>query len=306
MQKINSNDKIQLIYIAGYGHSGSTILEILLSCGDGIIGLGELVGIPRELNASFTKEFLGKNEFCRNLFSRVETKLEEEGESLKSILELNQFERMINRDKKKLSSRYHKFWNTFLIAAKEDPHQKIIGFVDSSKTSFAHALRPYLLQKNKNIEVTVIHVIRHPQQILWRHKVKAVVLSNKAEPEWLSQLKQIFKTTLNWAFSNIIPAILHNKTYKYVRISFEELCEFPVKTLEKIQRDTHLNLENSIDRVRNRKPLPSTCGIAGNIPVKKQEEELRFEPSKKSIKEVGPFLKVLSTLLLPIYGILTK
>lgn len=306
MQKNTDGEKIQIIYIAGYGHSGSTILEILLSCGDHLVGLGELVGIPRELNASFTIEFLGKNKFCGDLFDRVERALEKEGESLRSIAELNQYERIVARNSKNLKSRYHKFWNTFLKAAKKDPHHKITGFVDSSKTAFAHARRPFLLQENKDFEVIVVHVIRHPQQILWRHKKKAVTLSNKEEPEWVSQFKQITKTTLNWALSNIWPVIQSSKADKYVRISFEELCEFPVETLKKIEQKSGLNLKDSIQRVENERSLPPTCGIAGNIPVKKQEEELRFQPSKKSIKPVGPFLKILSLLLLPIYKVLTR
>ncbi len=306
MQKNSKGQKIQIIYVAGYGHSGSTILEILLSCADNIVGLGELVGIPRELNASFTKEFLSKSKFCGDLFERIEKALEKQGESLRSISELNSYERIIGRNRKKLESRYHKFWDTFLKAAKLDPNQTITGFVDSSKTSFAHARRPYLLQKNADFEVIVVHVIRHPQQILWRHKKKAVKLSKLEEPEWMSQIKQISKTTLNWAISNVWPAIHSSKVDKYVRISFEELCEFPVETLKKIEREGGINLQETIQRVENERPLPPTCGIAGNIPVKKQEEELRFQPSKKSIKPVGPFLKILSLLLLPIYKVLTR
>jgi hypothetical protein len=302
----DNNSSIRIIYIAGYGHSGSTILEILLSCSKNIFGLGELVGIPRELNASFTKSFLKKYQFCSDLYERTEKALASKGESMESIRELNQCEHLFGRRNKALKKRYNEFWSTFLKTAKNDPNQSILGFVDSSKTSLAHAYRPYLLQQNPDFNVSVVHIVRHPKSVLWRHKKKATLLSKYEEPEWMSQTRQLFKTTLNWGFSNIWPVFLSNKFHKYVRISHEELCEFPVETLEKIQKECKLDLCDTIDRVKNNKPLPPTCGIAGNIPVKKQEKELRFEPSKKTVPKTGPILSILSLLLLPIYKFLTR
>lgn len=42
------SNKIRIIYIAGYGHSGSTILEMLLSCTKGVVGFGELSEIGKK------------------------------------------------------------------------------------------------------------------------------------------------------------------------------------------------------------------------------------------------------------------
>lgn len=302
----DSKEKVRVIYIAGYGHSGSTIMETLLCCPDEIVGLGELVGIPRELNASFTQIFLEKNPFCADLYQRIQDKLERNGESFHSISELSKYENILRFRSKAVKERYDRYWSTFLNVAKNDPSKNIKGFVDSSKTSFAHARRPYYLQENSDIEVAMVHIVRHPKAILWRLKGKAVKLRSKDEPKWISEIKQVIITTLNWTFSNIWPALFSHKVDKYVRISFEELCEFPVETLKKIGKNCNLDLSETIERVKNNRPLPPTCGIAGNIPVKKREDELRFQPSKKVIPETGFFLSILSVCLIPIYKILTR
>lgn len=265
-----------------------------------------MVGIPRELNASFTKTLFKKNPSCRNLYQRIEAALEAKGESLNSIAELNNYEHLFGIKSEKKKKRYQQFWGTFLKASTEQPEQSITTFVDSSKTSIAHAFRPYFLQRMEGVDVSMVHIIKHPRSILHRFKKKAVLLSNRDEPRWLSEIIRIFKTTLNWTFSNIWPAIFSYKLGSYVRVSFEDLCEFPIKTLEKIQNECSLDLSDTIDRVKNNKPLPPTCGIAGNIGVKKQEKELRFESSKKTLPKTGPFISLLSLFLLPVYKILTR
>lgn len=306
MLKESSDNKIRVIYVAGYGFSGSTILEILLSCSDEVVGLGELVGIPRELNASFTKKILKKNSFCNKIFQRIEKTLQADGESLESITELNLVEPPLSRRTRQQEERYKRFWSTFLKAAAEDPDQEITSFVDSSKTTFSHAKRPYLLHNIEGIEVVMVQIIRHPRVILNRLKSKGAHLSDRNEMNWGQEAIQVFKKTVNWTFSNVWPAIFSYKLERYVRISFEELCEFPVDTLRKIEKECEIDLSNTINRVKNDLPLPPSCGIAGNIPVKKQGEELRFQSSKKTIPKTGPFIYLISLILVPIYKLLVR
>lgn len=301
----NQGNSIRIIYVAGYGHSGSTILEILLSSSDHIIGFGELVGIPRELDASFTKTFFEKNPFCKSFYERIDTALKVEGESLNSITEMNTYEHFFGIKSKKRKARYQKFWSTFLKAASNNPNSSATTFVDSSKTAFAHVFRPYNLHNIEGVDVSMVHIVRHPLSILTRFKRKEV-LNNMEGPDWLNAFKRTFKTFLNWTFSNVLPALLSFKVERYVRISFEDLCEFPVETLKKIEQECQLDLSDSIDRVINDKPLPPTCGIAGNIPVKKQKNELRFQSSKKSIPKAGIFISLLSLPLILIYKLLTR
>lgn len=312
MNRSTEDGKIRIIYIAGYGHSGSTILETLLSCPDEVIGLGELVGIPRELNASFTIEFMKKNKFCSEIYQRVKEALSVDGESLESIRELNTFENFFSRMTEKQQNRYNQFWSTFLNAAADHPNHLITSFVDSSKTTLGFARRPYNLQNIDGAEVVMVQIVRHPRTILNRLKNKDVLrnksrrLSANDDPTWINEFIQVFKTVLNWTFSNVWPAISSRKSTRYIRISFEELCEFPVETLKKIEQRCKIDLSDTINRIQNDLPLPSTCGFTGNIPVKKEEKELRFQPSKKSIPKTGPFIYLISLLLVPIYKFLIR
>ena len=167
---IKISAKKRIIYIAGYGHSGTTILEILLSSSDNIVGLGELVRVPFEIKATYTKHLFERNNYCQCMYKRIVHDLALIGERIESIKEINQFEHLLNKKKRVSIKRYKKFWVTFFNAAASDLNKPVNTFIDSSKTSIAHAFRPILLHHIDSFDVTIIHIIRHPKPILWRLK----------------------------------------------------------------------------------------------------------------------------------------
>lgn len=306
MNSKSPRKRLQLIYIAGYGHSGSTILETLVCCPDNIIGLGELVGIPRELNASFTKIFMENYPKCRDLYRNIENALEIENETLKSISELNKLEHLLNFHSKRERNRYNKFWTLFFDTAVSHSNASVSIITDASKTALAHAKRPYYLQNLKDVDVKMIHIIRHPRSVIGRYRSKRIYVDNVKGHQRLKEFFRVVRTSLNWTFSNIWPALNSKRVHKYVRISFEELCDKPAETIRRIQDTLEIDMSDTIRRLDNNEPLSATCGIAGNIPVKKKDRELKFQPSKKSVTETGFTSALVSIILMPVYSLLTK
>jgi hypothetical protein len=298
--------KVQLIYIAGYGHSGSTILETLVCCPDNIIGMGELVGIPRELKASFTKVFMENYPECRDLYRRIEDSLEKDNESFNSITELNKQEHLVSYSSQKNRNRYNRFWSTFIDSVVNHTDDTVTIITDASKTALAHARRPYYLQKLENVDVKMVQIVRHPRSVLGRYREKGIYIDEEKGHQRIKEYLRVIRTSFNWTFSNLWPVLNSSKVNRYVRITFEDLCENPVKAIKKVQDSLRVDLSETIKRLENNEPLSATCGIAGNIPVKKQDRQLKFQPSKKSISKTGFFTTFISLLLMPVYRFLAS
>lgn len=96
--------------------------------------------------------------------------------------------------------------------------------------------------------------MNHTRTILNRLKNKSNHVGAKDEPTWFDELIRFIKTVFNWTSSNAWPAINSRKSYKYIRISFEELCEFPLETLKKIEQGCKIDLSDTINRVKNGGP----------------------------------------------------
>ena len=297
MAKTEEQGKIKLIYIGGYGHSGSTILEILLSCNAKTKGLGELFRFGEALNSRYAKSLFNENPECSEMYSRIESKLKDLGETLDSFEEIKNCEQP-GRAKNIDLERYNRLWTTFFRAIQNgDSSVKII---DSSKSSFAFFKRFKLLQSIHEIDAYMVHLVRHPKPILIR-----MMKHRKNKEGKISSGKQILyliKYSLSWLFSNLWPLLSSNRE-KYVRISFETLCEQPEKTLKKVQNSIGLDLDETIRRINNNEPLPITCAITGNMRVRKNKD-LKFQPSKKTIPKSDFKTTLVSWMVIPFYYIL--
>lgn len=297
LEKKNKNGSITLIYIGGYGHSGSTILEILLCCNPKIKGLGELFRFEEALYSRYTKKLLKENSECSSMYSRIEQALEETGESLKSYEEVRNCE-TIGFNQKKMLTRYNRLWITFFKAIQDGDTS--IKIVDSSKTPFAHLKRFHLLESLPQVDAYMIHLLRHPRPILIR------LLKNKKEktPKMSthSKLFYLFKCSFSWLFANLWPLITTNRN-KYVRICFEELCEKPDVTLKKVENKIGLDVNETIRTIKNKEVLPFTCAITGNMRVRKSQD-LKFQSSKKSIPKTDLMTVLVSWLVVPFYYLL--
>ncbi len=141
-----------LVYIAGYGHSGSTILEILLGQRsqpvDGrqaasVLTLGEVAFAPRAL----------RREGGRCTCGRAHADCPVWGPQMTSL-----------RDAPgQLSADGHAALIARIVAGSGSPSHVI----DSSKTAWRLALRPWRLQQPLGLRVAVLHLVRDPRAVAW-------------------------------------------------------------------------------------------------------------------------------------------
>jgi hypothetical protein len=149
---IKSNSKIKIAYVAALGHSGSTILDIILGTNPYLIGLGEISTLLNYNN----DWLLSKNYFCSC------------GKKISQCIFWSKVAPLIKKakiDNKSYKEKYRIILSQF---------QRIFGnemiLVDSSKE------KKYLQLINEinNVELKVIHLIRdvRPWTVSRREKIK--------------------------------------------------------------------------------------------------------------------------------------
>lgn len=289
--------KIRILYIAGYGHSGSTILEMLLSCPKGVIGFGELSDIGKK-DTKKIDDNIQKKVLCEPYYHRIKQKLEDINESWESTIDIVHCEHLFSKKKPQEKSRYRRYWSAFFYAAAEAGEYTEATFVDSSKSAVSRALRPILLKEIKNLEVTCVHLFRNPSPILTKMRKK------EKRNGWINgEFIPVAISAYHWLFSNLWPIYAARYCDNYVRLSYEKLCDDPTTTLSNLGSRIGLDMSDPIHKIKQNKPLPRTCALAGNRLL--FQKETRFQPVKKKPLNAETTLeKFFATLLYPMYKLL--
>jgi hypothetical protein len=131
----------KLIYIGGYGHSGSTLLESLLTASPAVIGCGEIVGALRAL-APERKCSCGRVVRDCPVWSSIALMAPEEV----------------------LRRRTHAKLTSELLRRVARDYEAII---DSSKTAWRQALAPFQLRRRLGSDFVLVHMVRDPRGVAW-------------------------------------------------------------------------------------------------------------------------------------------
>jgi sulfotransferase family protein len=264
-------DEKKLIYIAGYGRSGSTILNILLLQPDGVVGMGELINV---FQSGWT---VNRNCSCgeKTLECPFWGKVKDAWE-INSNYSIQKYA-SIQKKYRRIFAMPYLFWLRLFPDKrykkfKEDTELlydvifKVSGcntIIDSSKD----ASWLYLM-KNTNLNPSIIHLVRDGRSVLksirrlWRKGVKP---------------KSTFSIALSWVGNNIMVEILKRNT-KNIFIKYEDLISAPEKVLDKIDNNFNIGLSDVKTAISNGAPLTKKHLIAGN-PIR-LEKDLIFQKEK--------------------------
>jgi hypothetical protein len=293
-------DKINLIYIASTGRSGSTLLEILLGGFDHIWTMGEIYVLPWELQKERGMCGCGKEfAYCRFWAPIIS--------EFKNILELNGY---INRFRDNYST--SKFFrcrelinilfrktisdkpslsdfcsaNRILLSAVKKGgsayrNKKISYLVDSSKIFY----RLFWLLHCESISTKVIHIVKDPRSFVYS-KIKT-------EKRPWEKLRRTFRMSLRYVIENhLIERIVHNiPKGNTLFVRYEDLAAHPEKKLKEIARWLDLTYQpGAIADFRSRQ----NHGIAGNI-MRHCTEGIYLD--EKWRQNLGTLLRSLVTLI---------
>jgi hypothetical protein len=185
----------KLVYIGGYGHSGSTLLEYLLAASPEVVACGEVVSVLRE------RARKGKCT-CR-----------------RQVKDCPVWGSLLGPSEA-LDGRSHKDLALALVAQDRGKHTLL---VDSSKTAWRSIAVPFRLARALGQDFELVHLVRDPRAVSWSGVKKAS--RRGARP--LMALR-CASAALGWWIANLA-CELFGRIYpdRYARLRYEELARTP-------------------------------------------------------------------------------
>ncbi len=256
----NSHISSDILFIAGGGHSGSTLLDMIIGSCPEVFGVGEIAFYSHYKNkASFDCKrhpvgpicTCGKDmdecEFWREIFKDDEPSTLEElntAENIKLLLNIiNPFEKLVAFKVQK-GNNSALFARICSVAYKYKNDLKFI--LDSSKNPF----RLYELVKDENIDngsITVIHLIRDGRAYINSYQ-------SKKRKGLGFPIKSSCTYFIQWVITNILTRIIINKfNLNYISLSYDQFAIEPAKHLKKLNEflEIAIDTEGFIDEMRS-------------------------------------------------------
>jgi len=264
MQKDQRVPKI--LYIAGYGRSGSTVLDVLLGAHKRVVSVGELVYLGQEWQHEERTCACGATyEQCSFWADAVKDK--DEAEELMRLSRSVEHRRALPR---LLSGTL----SGQLRGSYRDRMRRLFGYiaergeadwvVDSSKTARHATGRFWALHHLAGLDVRVLHLVRDGRDVLQSVAEKGTNWA--VEGYRKEKFLRAERTLIGWNLANGMTwglggALDENR---YLRVHFESLLDSPESVLEKVGAFIEQDLSSVIDRVSSDKSFPVGHNVGGN------------------------------------------
>ena len=260
----SNSEKANIVYIAGYGRSGSTLLERLLASSVEVIATGEFCNVAQVYASSECCSCGVKASDCsqwRSFFSsfaEVLPKYDEGRRRIESAWGIL------------LPSRKHNELVSKQFRALSREHNSHI--LDSSKTTRLSIRRPFVLANTNHLKM--IHLVKDGRVCL----ISNIKGSNRKLAKGENDVTYrwpFLKTLLAWPIANVAAEIfgLLNPN-RYIRVRFEDFIASPFETLEKIEQFLEVDLSQSKKIVSENQEIPIAHQIAGNRIAKQRHIKL--------------------------------
>lgn len=262
------NAKIKIIYIAGYGFSGSTLLERMIAAHPQIVGCGETHNLLHDFYI---------NETCSC------------GVSLTACPHWKNVYTQYLKNKNSINN-----LNVFSVIA-EDENPQVLYFCDSSKTTLGNMMRPYSLAKK--YDLTLIHLSRNGVDCL--HSVLKRSTNS-------SSLMKSSMVAIHWSMANLTAyAFKFFKSSAYYKITYEDLIKNPSKQISEVYRFLNATSQNKLKSFNQKSTIPRTHQLSGNA-MRRVEDLVLNRTSKTDEKQTFlplPSL-IFKILSFPIYKLM--
>lgn len=264
---MSENPPLKIIFIAGYGRGGTTLLDIALGQHPKIFGAGEITALARQVweNAEYcacgkaVPECAVWNEVIDNWRSRTpDDFLAEYGRSHEKIERLVNFERL-----------FYRFWRSRKITDYLKHTEYLMReinavsgcpiIVDSSKLPG----RAIAMTKLPGLDLRVVHVVRDGRGVAWSMMKSYSRQVDKGIQKELRP-KPLLYTAARWTIVNLAAEVLRLRLGKgkSIRVRYEDFVADPAQTIHRI---VSLTGENSGDgTIGNMETLIPQHQVAGS------------------------------------------
>ena len=270
-QARKESKRLTVIYIMGYGRSGSTITDILLNQHPDIVSVGALNNLHRWLaegmecacgspiaDCEFWSDVLGKH--LKKIPGKENTSDLRQVATLESLSSFPSIILGLTGSSK--LKRYGKKTGEIFKAIGDISGASFI--VDSSKSTRDCTGRPLLLSKTSGIDIKIIHLVRDGRAVGW----SAMKKSGSDERRRSTEIKAVnfTRTVLSWAATNLLSILTARLLPRgsVMRLRYEDLCSSTDEELRRIGEFAGLDPGPIIESIGNRKELAIGHNLGGN------------------------------------------
>ncbi len=261
-----------IVYIAGFGRSGSTLLERLLGESPGVTCLGEVVHLwDRALDAD---ELCA----CGEPFSRCPRwqaigAAAFGGWETVDLPRVRELRERVDRQRRiirtawpalRASARaelveYASYYQAIYRAAADLSGASVV--VDSSK----HTSTAYALSHDADVDLRVLHLVRDPRAVAfsWSREVTRPEATRNSGQENMPTYSPALSAR-RWLTSNVLVDGLRLRGVPVARLHYEQLVSDPLGTLRDAARSLDLPLEPQLRLEDHTVTLSSSHSVAGN------------------------------------------
>lgn len=210
---------MKIVYIAGYGRSGSTVLDIGLSRIDDVVGVGELASLVRYIGVKGRCCTCGKDyPSCSYWNSVIAGSI--------GFNNLKEYEKY----RMKMESIYRCFLGTKARAKYKEQTTKLLNsiselsencvIVDSSKNTYKNLLRPMALSEVQGMEVHMVHLVRPVHEVMRAAKKGTnLELATGVKKRKLNS----YRAAIGWVVANLAACHSSTSCKTYIRVYNSEL-----------------------------------------------------------------------------------
>lgn len=265
-----------IIYIAGYGRSGSTLLERLLQCQPSVHACGEMTNFFKIYGSPSSTCSCGHSLEKCEFWGGIAEELFHQGFSTQAFPYYSRIQKKReaywSHGGSFFPSKYHNMYANFMQPFCDAVVNQSSGnktLIDSSKTAYSTLYRPLAISLLGKYRVGVIHLVRDCRGVAWS-KIKG---RNPTMENTITKNGPLPVTSamLGWSFSNIAADRLKYRIGRsnYYLLRYEDFVEKPIQSLKKLGAFFQINLDESINVAQKAMEapgvqLPQMHQLAGN------------------------------------------
>lgn len=257
----------KLVYVAGYGRSGSTLLDLILGNQPDALSLGELTYLFHALSGQYDIECSCKRKFedCPFWKPVLEyfrqhvpdadwQKTDANIRAVESITSLPSL--ILNRLNRKTADDYRRFHEALFAAIAHVGGSRRL-YIDSSKSTRVVIGRPLALLRLVHMDVRVIYLVRDGRGVLWSGMQGSNFNLSRGESGGIS-VAHGYRSLVMWIFTNLLTLFMLRflPRDRVFYLTYSELINQPVAVVEALQAFIGEDYSAVIDSLRASNSVP--------------------------------------------------
>jgi len=267
----------EIIYIGGYGRSGSTVLDILLGNGESVAGIGEVAHLFPMLAGDLESGCAcGETLSCCPFWRRVLSDFEQQGlndwpgiaraqrqvEGMIGLISLVRGDFLPGGSREITGYLYRHSMRALFTST--SAAAGCFTLVDSSKTTWSTIGRPLALARLACLNVKLVHLVRDGRAVMWsgaKGTNAALARGRQKASYWRG-----YRTAVSWAIVNLLTSMMRFLLApdQFLTLYYEDLMADSLATISRLSCFLDIELCHVKEQVERGDSLQVSHLVGGN------------------------------------------